>query len=215
MNIEKLKEIKTALSKILEIEKVEMRSLTDEQGNILSWANDTPLPEVDDEVFVEGRESEEKVLADAGEYITKNEIGETVKITVGEKGIVTAVEVVEPETEPEAEEPKEEEEPEVVAEEEVKAEEDEPKEEEIVVVEEVIDPDQTDEQNMEDLIKELADVRAENEELKTKVEELEAKIKELEEQPATEPATEQFEAMTKTKSKVNGAVKYASALKRK
>lgn len=211
MNIEKLKEIKTALSKILEIEKVEMRSLTDEQGNILSWANDTPLPEVDDEVFVEGRESEEKVLADAGEYITKNEIGETVKITVGEKGIVTAVEVVDPETEPEEPEA---EEPEVVAEEEVKAEE-EPVEEEIVVVEEVIDPDQTDEQNMEDLIKELADVRAENEELKAKVEELEAKIKELEEQPATEPATEQFEAMTKTKSKVNGAVKYASALKRK
>ena len=214
MNIEKLKEIKTALSKILEIEKVEMRSLTDEQGNILSWTNDTPLPEVDDEVYVEGRESEEKVLADAGEYITKNEIGETVKITVGEKGIVTAVEVVDPETETEPEEP-EAEEPEVVAEEEVKAEEDEPKEEEIVVVEEVIDPDQTDEQNMEDLIKELADVRAENEELKAKVEELEAKIKELEEQPATEPATEQFEAMTKTKSKVSGAVKYAAALKKK
>lgn len=212
MNIEKLKEIKTALSKILEIEKVEMRSLTDEQGNILSWTNDTPLPEVDDEVYVEGRESEEKVLADAGEYITKNEIGETVKITVGEKGIVTAVEVVDPETEPEEPEA---EEPEVVAEEEVKAEEDEPKEEEIVVVEEVIDPDQTDEQNMEDLIKELADARAENEELKAKVEELEAKIKELEEQPATEPATEQFEAMTKTKSKVSGAVKYAAALKKK
>lgn len=212
MNIEKLKEIKTALSKILEIEKVEMRTLTDEQGNILSWEKDTPLPEVDDEVYVEGRESEEKVLADAGEYITKNEIGETVKITVGEKGIVTAVEVVDPETEPEEPEA---EEPEVVAEEEVKAEEDEPKEEEIVVVEEVIDPDQTDEQNMEDLIKELADVRAENEELKAKVEELEAKIKELEEQPATEPATEQFEAMTKTKSKVSGAVKYAAALKKK
>lgn len=200
MNIKKLEEIKTALSKILEIEKVEFSSMTSEAGQILEWENDSPMPEVGDVLYIGG---EERTVAPAGEYTVLNEVGQTTVITVGEEGKVLSVEVAS-ENEPD--------EPEVIDEEEVKAEEDEQKEE-VVVIEEVIDPDQTDEQNMEDLIKELADAKAEIEALKAENEELKAKIAELEAEPQVKPVEQQFEAMVK-KQKSSGALKYVQALKK-
>lgn len=202
MNIKKLEQIKTALSKILEIEKVEMKSATDEAGNILSWEKDTDVPEVEDVVYIE-TDNDEKAFAPAGEYFIINEIGERVKVTVGEEGVVTATEIVYEEEKP-AEEPAEE-----PVEEETFAEEGENEPEaapEEAIVEQTIE-DITAEKNaeIEALKAKIEVLRAENEELK-------AKIAELEAEPQSEPVEQQFEAMVKKQQKVSGALKYAQAL---
>ena len=199
MNIKKLNEIKTALAKILEIEKVEFRSVTDEAGNIISWTKDLALPEVGDELYVEGREADEKELAPEGEYITVSEIGEQVKITVGEKGIITSIEVVEIE-EPEAPEV---EEPAVEVEETAEETPEMPAEEPEA-------PEVTEDETNE-LEAEIEALNAEIEALKAENEELKKKIEELESEPAQEPVEEQFEAITK-KQKKSGAAKYFAAL---
>lgn len=192
MNIKKLEEIKTALSKILEIEKVEMKSATDEAGNILSWAKDTEIPEVEDVVYIEG---EEKAFAPVGEYYLTNNIGERVKITVGEEGVVTSTEVVYEEV-PVTETP-------VEAEETV---ENEPETAPEEVVEDETEADALKAEN-EALKAEIEALKAENQELKDKIAELEA-------EPQSKPVEEEFEAITKRQEKACGAVKYAQALNR-
>lgn len=200
MNIKKLEAIKTALAKILEIEQVKMSNATAEAGQILSWNNDTYLPEVGEVVYVE-----DGTPAPAGEYILINEIGERVKITIGEDGVVTESEVIyEDEVVEEViEETIEEEVVEAAEEDEQEAPTEDP---EVTVVEEVT----------EDIVKvkdaEIEALKAEIEALKAENEELKAKIEELEAEPQAEPVEEQFEAIQK-KQKTSGAVKYAQALK--
>lgn len=200
MNIKKLEAIKTALAQILEIEKVEFRNATDEAGVILSWQKDTYLPEIGEVVYVE-----DETPAPAGEYILLNEIGERVKITIGEQGIVTESEVVyedevveeviEDAIEEEVVEAAEEDEPEA------------PTEDPEVTIEEEVTEDivKVKDEEIEALKAEIEALKAENEELKAKIEELEA-------EPQAEPVEEQFEAIQK-KQKTSGAIKYAQALK--
>lgn len=210
MNIKKLEEIKTALSKILEIEKVEMRSMTDDLGNMLSWEKDIPVPELGDVLYVETRESEEKELAPAGEYFLTNEIGERIKLTVGADGIITEIETIYAEEIPEEVEnpvePEEEMPVEVEAEETPEEEPEMPVEEpaEVEVVEDVT----------KELEAEIEALKAEIEALKAENDELKARIAELEAEPQAEPVEQQFEAMTKKQQNACGALKYAQALKK-
>lgn len=209
MNIKKLEQIKTALSKILEIEKVEMRSMTDESGQIIEWEKDTPLPEVDDVLYIAGGEDEERAIAPAGEYFITNEIGERVKLTVGEGGVITAVETVVAEDIPEVDEDPVE--PEV--EEVVEAEDEETPVETPEDAPESIEEPEVIEDTAKALEEEIEALKAEIEALKAENEELKAKIAELEAEPQVEPVQEQFEAMMK-KQKTSGALKYAQALKK-
>lgn len=202
MNIKKLEEIKTALSKILEIEKVEFKQTTTEAGQILEWESDNPIPEVGEMLYIGG---EERTVAEAGEYVILNDVGEKVVVTVGEDGKVLSAEVAseveedEPIEEPEDENP-------------IEAEDEDPADEPLNEPEPTEEPEVI-EDTTKELEAEIEALKAEIEALKAENEELKARIAELEAEPQVEPVEQQFEAMVK-KQKQSGALKYAQALKK-
>lgn len=168
----KINKIKEALAKIL----ASFNEVSTDKG-ILVWRSENELPEVDENVFFLNEDGEE-VVAEDGEYRT-----ETNYVIVVEDGKVKEVRDLNSEKEVEEEETREEEfegefvEPEIV----------------VVPESEVPGVDEEEEHRLDDLEKRVSD-------LERLVLALVEKINVVENEPAAEPASEEYKKVNQIKS---------------